>query len=152
MRRKDNNGALKELGFSLLAEGKSLRVRADGYSMYPFIKPGSVITVEPYGKEEMPAEGEIIAWKREQTLIVHRLIHISKQGTEFTSRGDSCRYADRPLLREQIAGRVICVEDTAGNPRTGRELVRKPCYLYNRALVILITLAIRIRRKLKKLR
>ena len=41
---------LKEIGFSLLAEGKTIRVKAEGFSMYPSIKPGSVIFIEPFIK------------------------------------------------------------------------------------------------------
>lgn len=152
MEKRTDTGVLKELGFSLLEEGKSLRVRADGYSMYPFIRPGSLITIEPYAESDVPAEGEIVAWKRGQTLIVHRLVAIRKEGTEFISRGDSCRFSDAPLVRDQLAGRVLKVEDAKGKIRTGAALISKPCYLYNRTLVMLITLLIRIRRKLMKIK
>ena len=45
---------LKDIGFMLLAEGKTIRVRAEGYSMYPSIKSGSVIFIKPLEKGESP--------------------------------------------------------------------------------------------------
>ena len=45
-----SHSVLKEIGFMLLAEGKTLKVKAEGYSMYPSIKPGSVIYIEPFGE------------------------------------------------------------------------------------------------------
>ena len=52
-----NNGSsdiVKEIGFSLLAEGKIIRIRADGYSMFPAIMPGSVIMIEPLDRRTFP--------------------------------------------------------------------------------------------------
>ncbi|SRR4030042_4023362 len=134
----DNLNIVKEAGFSLLDEGKILKVKADGYSMYPAIRPGSIIYIEPVSDEQIPKQGEIIAWKRDTGFVVHRLIRIEvEQGeTYFITRGDSCINEDKPVSHDQIAGKVIRAENPSGKRNeTGQRLIRKPGYLYNRLLV-----------------
>jgi signal peptidase I len=134
----DNYIIVKDIGFSLLAEGKTLKVKANGYSMYPSIKPGSLIMIEPLAAGATPAPGEIIAWKRESGLVVHRLIRILKNDgvTNFITRGDSCALKDQPVTIDQIAGKVIQVETPSGRILLqGDKLIRKPLYLYNRSIV-----------------
>ena len=143
---------IRDIGFSMLDEGKTIRIRADGYSMFPAIRPGYIIYIEPISAEEAPVPGEIIAWKRDTGFVVHRLIRIEKDGGRiwYITRGDSCKYEDKPVLKGQVAGRVIRAEDiSAKRNRTGNELVSKPRYLYNRLLVWLIIRLRRLRNILK---
>lgn len=146
---KQNQMLAKEIGFSLLAEGKTLRIRADGYSMFPVIRPGALIHIEPLAQDEAPLPGDIIAWKRDTGFVVHRLIRIIREDDRilFITRGDSCSYEDRPVLKEQIAGRVVRTESNSGKRiKSGEALFRKPFYLYNRLLVWFV---IRIRKLLR---
>jgi signal peptidase I len=100
---------LKELGYRLLAEGKVLRIRADGYSMYPQIKPGAFLLIEPVGDVSSLRESEIIAWKRSSGMVVHRLVRIeqSENAYIYITRGDSCLREDEPHKPEQIVGKVV---------------------------------------------
>jgi signal peptidase I len=135
---KDRRNLVKEIGFSLLEEGKTIRIRADGYSMFPAVKPGYIIYIEPFTGEETPVPGEIIAWKRDTGFVVHRLIRIEKDANKisFITRGDSCKNEDEPVMKDQVAGKVIRTEDMSGKRnRSGDALVSKPDYLYNRLLV-----------------
>ena len=133
----DTYTILKETVFALLAEGKTIRATADGYSMYPFIRPGSTVLLGPVNEDVIIVPGEIIAWKRESGFVLHRLTSIIKNGNEihYITRGDSCLQEDKPLSREQVTGRVIKIEDANGKTREGSELIRKPCYFYNRLRV-----------------
>lgn len=142
---------VKDLGFSLLAEGTALKVKADGYSMFPAIKPGSVILIEPLKEGLTLKPGEIIAWKRETGLVVHRLIRFAEENKikSFITRGDSCQYEDPPVSPDQVAGKVIQVETASGTPlASGDNLIRKPSYLYNRLMVWIM---VRIRKMLNPL-
>ena len=144
----ENHIIIKDIGFSLLAEGTTLRVKAEGYSMYPSIKPGSLILIEPVSDGYFPSPGEIVAWKRKSGLVVHRLVRIVKEDTRifYITRGDSCAYEDQPVTHDQIAGKVIQVETTSGSPLAyGDKLIRKPSYLYNRLMVWVL---VRIRKVL----
>jgi signal peptidase I len=129
---------IKEIGFTLLAEGKSIKVRADGYSMFPSIKSGSMIYIEPLSPGSYPAPGEIVAWKRESGFVVHRLVRIIKEGSQilFMTRGDSCPREDKPVAAEKIAGRVVRIEDSKGKVIKGNQSLNyKPNYFFNRLLV-----------------
>jgi signal peptidase I len=139
---KDLNSKIliRNIGFSLLSEGKTLKIRADGYSMYPSVRPGSLIFIEPLPEDTEPAPGDLIAWKREAGFVVHRLTRISRKNNDvkYITRGDSCANEDAPVSRDQIAGKVIRIENPGGEIKTERKFVRKPAYFYNRVLVWLL--------------
>jgi signal peptidase I len=130
---------VKDVGLNLLAEGKTIRIKAHGYSMFPSIKPGSLILIEPLNIKGNPREGEIVAIRREAGLIVHRLSKIlNKNGvTYYIARGDSNAYADKPVKIDKIAGRIVRAESTGENPVPADISIRKkPAYFINRLRVI----------------
>jgi signal peptidase I len=134
---------MKDVGLTLLSEGKSIRIKAHGYSMFPCIKPGSLILIEPISIKGYPHPGEIIAIKREAGLIVHRLSKIIiKNGIRYyIARGDSNAYADQPVKIEKIAGRITGAESTGENPvKADIRLNTRPNYFINRIRVIGIIL------------
>jgi signal peptidase I len=142
---------LKNIGFTLLAEGKTIKVKADGYSMYPAVKPGSIIYVEPFDESTLLTPGDIIAWKRESGLVVHRLIRIAsdKRATLYITRGDSCLNEDQPVTSYQIAGRVFRIENPGVKPVTmSINKLKVINYRINRLIVWLILKFRRIRRLL----
>ena len=140
---RNNHAIVKDIGLTLLSEGKTIRIKAHGYSMYPCIKPGSLILIEPLNIKGMPLPGEIIAVRRETGLIVHRLDKIMKKNgtTYYIARGDSNAYADNPIKIDKIAGRIVRAESTGENPVIADISVNtKPNYFRNRIRVIGILL------------
>jgi signal peptidase I len=134
-----NHKIIKDVGLTLLSEGKTIRIKAHGYSMYPCIKPGSLILIEPIHGKGMPVPGEIIAIKRENGLIVHRLTKIIiRNGIKtFIARGDSNAYPDDPVSSDKIAGRIVGAEATGENSIPADIRINtKPNYIYNRLRVI----------------
>jgi signal peptidase I len=134
---------LKDVGLTLLSEGKTIRIKAHGYSMYPCIKPGSLILIEPLNIRGLPQPGEIVAIRRVRGLIVHRLSKIISKNriTYYVTRGDSNAYADNPVSIDKIAGRIIRAESTGENPVPADIRINaKPNYLVNRIRVIMIIL------------
>lgn len=139
---------LKNVGFLLLSEGKTIRIKAHGYSMYPCIKPGSLILIEPLKIKGPPVPGEIIAIKRESGLIVHRLskIVVNKGITTYIARGDSNALEDGPITIGRIAGRIVGAESTGENPvPVDIRINTKPDYITNRLRVIGIILSKKVR-------
>jgi signal peptidase I len=135
----NNTRIVKDIGLTLLSEGKTIRIKAHGYSMYPCIKPGSLILIEPIRLKGMPVPGEIIAIKREAGLIVHRLTKIIiKNGvTWFIARGDSNAYPDIPVNSDKIAGRIVGADSTGENPVPADIRINaRPNYINNRLRVI----------------
>jgi signal peptidase I len=138
---RKNQNIVKNIGLTLLSEGKTIRIKAHGYSMYPCIKPGSLILIEPIKLKGIPVLGEIIAIKRENGLIVHRLTKIvNKNGvTSFIARGDSNAYADNPVKMDKIAGRIVRAETTGENTVPADIRINtRPNYFVNRIRVIFI--------------
>ena len=136
---RNNHAIVKDVGLTLLSEGKTIRIKAHGYSMYPCIKPGSLILIEPLNIKGMPRPGEIVAIRRESGLIVHRLTKIiNKNGIMFyIARGDSNAYADNPVKIDKIAGRIVRAESTGENPVPADIRIKtKPNYFVNRIRVI----------------
>jgi signal peptidase I len=146
---------VKDISLTLLLEGKTIRIKAHGYSMYPCIKPGSIILIEPLMINGLPRYGEIIAIKRESGLIVHRLTKIiNKKGVKsYIARGDSNAYADNPVKIEKIAGRIVRAESTGENPIPADIRINtKPNYIINRIRVIVLLLAKKIRLTAKSIK
>jgi signal peptidase I len=137
----------KNIGTSLLSEGTTIRIKAHGYSMYPSIKPGSLLIIEPIRIKGDPVRGEIVAIKRENGLIVHRIVKILiRDGKRYyVARGDSNASTDQPVAISMIAGRVTKAEATGENPHPANISINtKPNYILNRIRVIFIM----IRKKL----
>lgn len=134
---RDDHKLVRDLGFSLLAEGTILKIKANGYSMYPSIKPGTTIFIEPMEDYSDLLPGEIIAWKRVSGFVVHRFIRTENRGNEvyYYTRGDSCRFEDKPVTSNQIAGKVIRIEDRKGRIKEGKELIKHPCHFSNSVIV-----------------
>jgi signal peptidase I len=143
-RRTRSGEILKNVGFTLLSEGKTIRIKAHGYSMYPSIKPGSLILIEPIKIKGNPVPGEIIAIKRESGLIVHRLTRIVVNNgiTTYIARGDSNALEDDPVTIGKIAGRIVGAESTGENPVPADIRVNtRPRYFTNRLRVIALILS-----------
>jgi signal peptidase I len=126
-------------GLILLSEGKTIRIRAHGYSMYPSIRPGSQVLIEPVRFKGPPVKGEIIAIVKNDGLIIHRLIKIISRNniSLYIARGDSNAFADDPVKLDKIAGRVVGAETTAENTIPADIRINtRPKYIMNRIRVI----------------
>jgi signal peptidase I len=148
MNNQEKKIFVKNTGLTLLAEGKTIRIKAHGYSMYPSIKPGSLVLIEPINVKGLPVPGEIIAIVKENGLIVHRLVRIIVKNNVryFIARGDSNPYADNPVKSDKIAGRVTGAETTGENPVPANiRIDTKPDYFINRLRVIGLILWKKIR-------
>ena len=149
--RRKSGKILQNVGYALLAEGKTIRIKAHGYSMFPAIKPGAIILIEPIKTGENPVIGEIIAIKKNNGLIVHRLSKITiKNGiTTYIARGDSNTFEDKPVKFYSIAGRIVGVEmNEVSNFQADISINTKPNYYFNRMNVIGIVLLKRIKKSL----
>ena len=134
---------VKDISLTLLAEGKTIRIKAHGYSMYPCIKPGSMLLIEPLNLKGLPVPGEIIAVRRENGLVVHRLTRIINQNglTTYIARGDSNALTDKPVKLSMIAGRIVRAETSGENQVLADISINKrPNYIMNRLRVIFIFL------------
>ena len=147
-RNKNYISSVKDMSLSLLAEGKTIRIKAHGYSMYPAIRPGSLILIEPLKLKGNPVPGEIVALKRDAGMVVHRLVkkEIKNGVIYFITRGDSNAITDNPVTIDKIAGRIVRSEATGENPVPADVSINtKPNYIFNRLRVIYIFIMKKIR-------
>ena len=143
MSTQDKKLMIKNTGLTLLSEGKTIRIKAHGYSMYPCIKPGSLVLIEPINLKGAPVPGEIIAITRENGMILHRLIKIVVKNniTSYIARGDGNAFADDPVKIDKIAGRIVGAESTGENPVPADIWINtRPNYFFNRIRVIALHL------------
>ena len=143
---------LRDIGFTLLSEGKKLRIRADGYSMCPTMMPGTIVHIEPLTNNSAITPGEVIVWKRRSGMVVHRLVRIENEtgSVKYFTRGDSCVAEDLPVGQSDILGRVVAVERKNGTISTRKMLTNQnQSYIYNR---LFTWIYIRYKVILKKLR
>lgn len=91
---------------ALLAEGKSIRIHPQGYSMYPLFVPGrDEAVIGPVGGRALK-RGDVVLYRREGSILVlHRIWKQSPEG--FYMAGDNQREVEGPLKREQIKG-ILC--------------------------------------------
>lgn len=99
---------LTELLKAALERDKSLRFPAKGFSMFPFIKDGDIVTVSGL-QNNLPRTGDIVAFvnPRNQKLAIHRIIR--KTNGAYLIAGDNSIF-DGPIPKKNILGRVAKLE------------------------------------------
>ena len=95
------NQKIKNLLIQLLKEGQQARVPAYGISMYPLLRPGDQLLVEP----TKPEIGDIAVFDRGDVLVAHRVYKIRQDN--YFLKGDSLIHADTPVHINHILGVVI---------------------------------------------
>jgi signal peptidase len=104
---RDDFGALSA---AVLERGDSLRFRACGSSMRPFIRDGDVLLVRA-GLEIRP--GDVVLCRvGEGRLLAHRAARIYRQSCQrsILLQGDARLWADGLLPLDSVLGRVVAVE------------------------------------------
>lgn len=91
---------------SLLEQGNIIRVRPQGYSMYPFIRPGRDQVVLKKVSPRALKRGDVVLYQRAGgMLVLHRIWKRKKDG--FYLVGDNQIAVEGPVNAEQIKGQMI---------------------------------------------
>lgn len=101
----------QRLSTDLLQSGYSVRFRPGGFSMYPTIRDGEAVTVEPISAHEV-RRGDILLYQTMGRVIAHRVVAISRMEDKlrFITRGDALGDCDKPIGERQVLGKVVSVE------------------------------------------
>ena len=91
----------------LLARGIAVRFRAAGDSMYPAIRCGEYLLVEPVELGKL-SRGDVVLARLARGLTAHRIVHLA--GSRIITRGDHCSTDDPVFTAEQIVGMVAASE------------------------------------------
>ena len=86
-----------------IAQGRSFRFQARGGSMWPTIKDGELLHIQPIGKTGL-RRGDIVLFNQGGRLKAHRII--APQTEHVVTRGDACADSDEVILRSDILGLV----------------------------------------------
>jgi len=96
--------SLQELSHELrkeaILQGYAVQTIASGYSMFPYLRKGDILTVQPIPMAKIK-RGDIVVFESGEKWIAHRVIKIrnSAEGLEFLLRGDTCVAFD-PIVNE----------------------------------------------------
>ena len=91
-----------------LERGLSVRFRARGDSMYPTIRCGEPVEVDPVDAAEV-SRGDVVLARQARGLTAHRVVRIEREQARvvrIVTRGDNCDRDDRPFSPDQLLGRV----------------------------------------------
>lgn len=108
----------------LLWEGTIIRIKPQGYSMYPLFIPGRDEALIRQADSTDCHRNDVVLYRRDQgILVLHRICRITSDG--FYMVGDNQYDVEGPLRQEQIIGKLIAVN------RNNREFsVKNPLYQF----------------------
>lgn len=106
----------------LLAQGQSIQIQPQGYSMYPMFVPGRDAAVIGPAVTAQLKRGDVVLYRRASgILVLHRIWRIRKDGFYFV--GDNQSEVEGPLPASRIRGVLT------GFIRKGKYIsVRNPLY------------------------
>jgi signal peptidase I len=84
----------------------SVCFRVLGRSMYPWIRSGDLVFVRPFMLEQAK-QGDVILFKRDDRLFVHRVVRHGTNDAGLITKGDALDGEDAPVSRAEYLGRVI---------------------------------------------
>jgi signal peptidase I len=87
-----------------------LRMFCLGPSMYPTLRPGDTLHVQPYAERPIRS-GDVVAFIApiSNLLVVHRIVRVDRSG--MITRGDNNLFVDEDVIRpEDIIGKVAAAE------------------------------------------
>lgn len=99
-----------DISSELLQSGYSIEFQANGNSMYPAIKNGEMITVQPVELSDIKA-GDVILYRNQARVIAHRVVRVEPD-SQLILRGDASQTLDAPIVPHQILGKVISTRRT----------------------------------------
>lgn len=103
---------MASLSNKIYSKGSALCFKVRGSSMYPFIRDGDILAIQPVEISDLRI-GDIVSFESgSQKIIAHRLIQKQLQkGTVFLrTRGDAVKKPDDFITEKQIVGRVFKIK------------------------------------------
>src|SRR2546428_8401369 len=90
----------------LLIRRQTFRFRVASWSMYPMLRKGDRLTVEPVSATSLQV-GDVILYHNCGQLICHRVVALDTAGAgiRIITKGDAAVACDAPLLPDQVLGR-----------------------------------------------
>ncbi len=124
---------LMPLVLAALENDQHVRMTVTGSSMYPFIRGGDVVELEPVYSRPVP--GDVVLAQRasmpeDARYVVHRIVRT--EGGLFFLRGDSQKDCEGPFERRDILGRAVLVFRKERVYRLDNSIWRRAGFAWNR--------------------
>ena len=105
-----------DISMSILESKQKVTLKLNGYSMYPFIKPGDVGTISKCSISSLKA-GEVIVFKHHNHCIAHRLLkkQILNGNQLLIAKGDTSKKKDKPISEDMFIGRLAALSRNGRN-------------------------------------
>jgi hypothetical protein len=138
--------SVEELASQILRKGRSVRIKARGSSMTPFLRDGDIAFITPADGQGVRV-GDVVCYEAAPArLVLHRVV--GRHGASIVAKGDALSSAELIVL-SQILGVVRAIErrgrvrwlDTAGARGWNRLLA-----FLSPAISRLVPLAVGVRR------
>jgi len=99
------------LGKKILERGSRVRISIVGSSMYPLLRKGDNIFIEPTDAKKASV-GDILVCQRGEKMYAHRLMkkYVNNGKTILVTKGDSFSEFDAPLYSQDVLGKVTAIE------------------------------------------
>ena len=116
----------------LLRDGNIIKIKPQGYSMYPLFIPGRDEALIQQTDTESLHKGDVILYRRDHSILVlHRICRITTDSIYMV--GDNQSEVEGPLRLDQVRGKLIAFV------RNGREIsVTAPGYRFLSSLWLLM--------------
>lgn len=100
-----------ELRKEAIKNGHSIQTIVNGTSMFPFLRKGDILTIDPATIETIK-RGDIIVFENEEKWIAHRVVRIrSFDGAiQITTRGDARISSDPTVNKTNYIGLISAFE------------------------------------------
>ncbi len=85
-----------------------MRFRVTGCSMWPAIRGGDVLELEPCTQ---PSPGDVVLCLTRGEFVVHRCL--GREDGKLVTQGDALQFPDGPLLPSAVLGKVVSREPAA---------------------------------------
>jgi signal peptidase I len=116
---------IAELSSRIVLNGGSFCFKAHGWSMYPFIRDGDVLTIQPADPSALKPGDIIFYTTSDNRAVAHRIVGKKNRDNRIMLllRGDSLFGSDGWIQAEQIIGQVISLERRQKVMRLNRGLL-----------------------------
>lgn len=116
----------------LLQDGNIIKIKPQGYSMYPLFVPGRDEALIQQVDTASLRRGDVILYRRDHSILVlHRICRITTDGIYMV--GDNQSEVEGPLRLDQVRGKLIAFV------RNGKEIsVTAPGYRFLSSLWLLM--------------
>lgn len=114
-----NSPEFTEFSSDILGQGGSFSFKARGFSMYPFIRDGDILTIQPVEAAALNVGDVAFYCAVGDRPVAHRVVsrELHSGSVVLRTRGDAQTCPDEQIRSEHVLGRVVSVQ-------RGRKIIR----------------------------